>query len=160
MFRDLLYWSAAISASKSSISISVNPDEFGVQYMTLSNAYKQHCPYCNIIKGEDKIAHYLLKSNIEFVYQKSYDDLRGIGGGRLSYDFYLPKFNLLIEYQGEQHDHPIELFGGEEQFIKQQEHDRRKREYALKHNVELLEIWYYDFSKLEEILKEKLLLIA
>lgn len=134
--------------------------EFGVQYMALSNAYKQHCPYCNVIKGENKIAHYLLKYNIEFISQKSYDDLRGIGGGRLSYDFYLPKFNLLIEYQGEQHDHPVNLFGGEEQFIKQQEHDRRKREYALKHSMELLEIWYYDFAKLEEILKEKLLLIA
>lgn len=133
--------------------------EFGVQYMALSNAYKQHCPYCNVIKGEDKIAHYLLDNKIEFISHKSYDDLRGLGGGKLSYDFYLPKFNLLIEYQGEQHERPISVFGGEEQFVKQVEHDRRKREYAYKNNIKLLEVWYYDFLKLEEILQKNILIV-
>lgn len=132
--------------------------EFGIQYMCLSNAYKQHCPHCNKIKGEDKISHYLLKNNIQFISQKSYDDLRGVGGGNLSYDFYLPNFNLLIEYQGEQHEHPIEIFGGLDQFNIQQEHDRRKIEYAHNNGIELLEIWYYDYSKIEQILNDKILL--
>lgn len=132
--------------------------EFGVQYMSLSNAYKQHCPHCNKIKGEDKISHYLLANNIQFISQKSYDDLRGVGGGKLSYDFYLPNFNLLIEYQGEQHEHPVAAFGGKEQFDIQQEHDRRKREYACVNGIELLEIWYYDFLELEHILNNKILL--
>lgn len=134
--------------------------EVGIQYMALSNAYKQHCPYCHIVKGEDKIYHYLLNNNIQFERSKSYEDLRGIGGGKLSYDFYLPNFNLLIEYQGEQHEQPVDLFGGKEQFQIQQEHDKRKREYAQEHNIELLEIWYYEFPKIEEILNEKFLLIA
>lgn len=134
--------------------------EFGVQYMTLSNARKQHCPHCNLIKGEYKIAHYLIEHNIQFETQKSYDDLRGIKGGKLSYDFYLPNFNLLIEYQGEQHEHPVDVFGGAEQFIIQREHDDRKRQYARAHHIGLLEIWYYDFSHLEEILEEEILLIA
>lgn len=133
-------------------------EEFGVQYMSLSNAYKQHCPHCNKIKGEDKISHFLLENNIQFVPQKSYDDLRGIGGGKLSYDFYLPNYNLLIEYQGEQHERPVEVFGGKEQFEVQQEHDRRKKEYAHNHNINLLEIWYYNFSELEQILTNKILL--
>ena len=126
--------------------------EFGVQYMSLSNAYKQHCPHCNKNKGEDKIAQYLLKNNIQFTVHKTYDDLRGVGGGKLSYDFYLPNFNLLIEYQGEQHDHPVEVFGGQEQFKVQKEHDKRKTEYANVHGIELLEIWCYDFSDIEALL--------
>lgn len=126
--------------------------EFGVQYMATSNAYKQHCPHCNIIKGEERISQYLLKQNIEFELHKSYDNLYGLGGGKLSYDFYLPKFNLLIEYQGEQHEYDVEIFGGNQQFLRQQEHDRRKREYALNNNIELLEIWYYDYANIEEIL--------
>ena len=134
--------------------------EFGIQYMALSNAYKQHCPHCNIVKGEDKIARYLLENNIEFVSHKSYDDLRGVGGGKLSYDFYLPNFNLLIEYQGEQHEHPVEVFGGEKQFKIQQEHDFRKQKYAQEHGIELLKIWYYEFFNLEQILNNKFLLIA
>lgn len=135
-------------------------EEFGVQYMALSNAYKQHCPHCNLAKGEDKIAHYLLEHNIQFISQQSYNDLRGVGGGKLSYDFYLPNFNLLIEYQGEQHEHPVEAFGGLEQFNIQQEHDRRKKEYARTHGIELLEIWYYHFSDLEQILNNKFLLAS
>lgn len=134
--------------------------EFGIQYMALSNAYKQHCPHCNTIKGEDKIAQYFFNNNIKFVSQKSYDDLRGVGGGKLSYDFYLPNFNLLIEYQGEQHERPVVVFGGEQQFKVQQEHDIRKRQYAKMHNIELLEIWYYDFSNIESILNNTLLLVA
>lgn len=134
-------------------------EEFGVQYMSLSNAYKQHCPYCNKIKGEDSISHYLLKNKIQFIPQKSYDDLRGLGGGKLSYDFYLPNFNLLIEYQGEQHEHPVDAFGGDEQFKVQQEHDKRKREYAYAHGIELLEIWYYDYLEIEKILNNKVLQI-
>lgn len=115
---------------------------------------------CHINKGEAKISQYFLKNNIKFIPQKSYDNLRGVNGGKLSYDFYLPSFNLLIEYQGEQHERPVDIFGGEEQFSVQQKHDKRKRKYAKKHGIELFEIWYYDFSNIEIILNNKLLLIA
>ena len=76
--------------------------------------------------------------------------------GLLSYDFYLPIYNLLIEFQGIQHEQPIEYFGGEEQFEIQQEHDKRKREYAKQNNINLLEIWYYDIDNIEEILTNTL----
>ena len=71
---------------------------------------------CESSNGELKIANFLSENNIEFLPQKTFDDLIGCGNGLLSYDFYLPKYNLLIEYQGEQHDHPVEYFGGEEKF--------------------------------------------
>ena len=75
----------------------------------------------------------------------------------MSYDFYLPDYNLLIECQGEQHERFIRGFHEtEESFEKQLEHDRRKREYAKKNNIDLLEIWYYDMDSIEEILIEKL----
>lgn len=134
--------------------------EIGIQYMTTSNAYKQYCPYCNMVRGEKRILDYLLQYNIEYEKQKSYDNLYGTGGGKLSYDFYLPNFNLLIEYQGLQHEIPVEYFGGEEKFLKQQEHDKRKRNYALNNNIKLLEIWYYDFNNIEEILNKNILQIT
>ena len=67
-----------------------------------------------------------------------FSDLVGIGGGLLSYDFYLPQHNILCEIQGKQHEMPIEYFGGEEQFAIQQEHDRRKRNYAKEHNAKAI----------------------
>lgn len=130
--------------------------EVGIQYMDVENARKQYCPYCNIIKGEYKIMQYFTINNIVFEGHKTYENLLGVKGGKLSYDFYVPKYNLLIEFQGKQHEHPVEHFGGEEQFKIQLEHDKRKREYAASHNIELLEIWYYDFDNIETILKNKL----
>lgn len=39
---------------------------------------------------------------------------------------------------------------------KQVYHDKRKRNYAQEYNIKLLEIWYYDFENIEEILKNEL----
>jgi hypothetical protein len=134
--------------------------EVGVQYKPLTNAYKQHCPYCDIPKGESRIKDFLLQLNQYFIPHKTFDGLIGVGNGKLSYDFYLPDLNLLIEYQGEQHEHPVEAFGGDDQFKIRQEHDKRKREYAIKNNIKLLEIWYYDFNQIEQILQQYIKLIA
>ena len=120
------------------------------------NLLRCGCPQCTSSKGEMKVKKYLDMFNISYIHQQSYEGLVGINGGLLSYDFYLQDYNLLIEFQGEQHEHPIEYFGGDEQFDIQAEHDRRKREYARLHNIPLLEIWYYDIDNTENILTETL----
>ena len=111
---------------------------------------------CMRSSGEYNIIQYFLLYNIKFEHEKRFDNLIGVGNRQLSYDFYLPNRNLLIECQGQQHEKPIEIFGGEEQFAIQQEHDKRKREYAEKNGYKLLEIWYYDYDKIEEILSREL----
>ena len=121
------------------------------------------CPECSEPQGEKRIRHWLEKNDIDYITQKEFDGLLGIKNGNLSYDFYLPniQYNLLIEYQGEQHEHPVDFYGKgieytQQQFIKQQEHDRRKRKYANNNNINLLEIWYYDFDNIEKILNNKI----
>ena len=74
----------------------------------------------------------------------------------LSYDFFLPEYNLLIEFQGKQHETAIDYFGGESRFNIQIENDKAKKDFAIQNNIELLEIWYYDYDNIEQILKEKL----
>ena len=116
---------------------------------------KSNCPVCSESKGELKISEYLKLYNIKFQVQKQYIDLIGSGRGLLSYDFYLPNYNLLIEYQGNFHDGS----SGEYTQInleKQLEHDKRKREYAEQNNIQLLEIWYYDFKNIKTILDKEL----
>ena len=113
-----------------------------------------------ITVGKEKISNFLKINNIEFLTQYSFDNLVGLKGGLLLYDFYIPKYNILIEYNGEQHYRPIDYFGGEKQFEIQQEHDRRKRQYAKDHSINLLEIAYWDFDNIEEILSRELGLIA
>lgn len=121
----------------------------------LKNNRKISCG-CLLSHGELATKNYLVSHNIEFEPQKKFDDLIGTGGGQLSYDFYLPNYNLLIEYQGEQHYEPVKYFGGEEGLKIRQEHDRRKREYAQKNNIKLLEIIYKDYDKIDSILDNKL----
>ena len=110
------------------------------------------CPFCEMTIGEQLIKSYLDNHNIEYDYEHTYSDLRGINNGLLSYDFHIIEYNLLIEFQGIQHERQTEYFGGEKQFEVQQEHDKRKRQYAKNHNINLLEIWYYDINNIEEIL--------
>lgn len=114
------------------------------------------CPNCRKSKGEQLIKNILDNNQIKYIPQKTFSGLIGTGGGLLLYDFYLEKYNLLIEYQGEQHCKSVNYFGGEPQFKKQQEHDRRKREYAKQNNINLLEIWYYDINNIESILLQKI----
>lgn len=119
------------------------------------------CPICKTSHGEKLIYITLKEKSIAFIYHKYFDDLFGVGGGYLSYDFYLPNYNLLIEFQGIQHEKPIDFSGrgvdfALNQFEIQQEHDKRKREYAYKHNIDLLEIWYCDYENIKQILYEKL----
>lgn len=114
------------------------------------------CPKCTISKGENNCVKTFEKLNVYYIHQMKFDKLTGLHGRKLSYDFYLPKYNLLIECQGQQHEKPIEIFGGENQFKMQQEHDRRKREYAKQNGFSLFEVWYYDYDNIEDILTSKL----
>lgn len=116
---------------------------------------EEGCPTCNMSHGEKKIMKYLNDNNIDYIPQYSFDDLRGVSGGLLFYDFYLTSYNILIEYQGEFHNHTDRLRSDEE-FYKQQMHDDKKFNYAKDHNINLLEIWYYDFDNINNILSEYL----
>ena len=100
------------------------------------------------------------KYSVNYEYQKEFNGLIGLGGGNLSYDFYLPDYNILLEDQGEQHEkHCPGLQPTYEDFLKQQEHDKRKFEYAINNNYIPMEIWYWDYDNIEEILIRELELI-
>jgi len=116
---------------------------------------KRHgCPQCSEPRGEKRIREYCGLKNIYNISQKTFNGLVGIGNGLLSYDHYLLKYNLLIEYQGEQHEKFTEWFHESiEDFERQQEHDRRKKEYALSNGYNFLEIWYWDYDNIESILE-------
>lgn len=58
-------------------------------------------------------------------------------------DFYLPKINTVIEYDGEQHFKMVSRFHkSENDFIKQQERDKLKNKLILEHDINLIRIPY------------------
>lgn len=107
------------------------------------------CPKCGETRGEKKIGNCLDNNYISYVREKSFDDCRDIRP--LPFDFYIPDYNICIEYQGEQHYEPVDYFGGEEKFKIQQLHDNIKKEYCEKNGIHLLCISYLDFDNIEKL---------
>lgn len=104
------------------------------------------CPKCSSSRGEAIIVKILDKYHIVYEYPKKFEDLRV--KRLLHYDFYLPEYNVLIEYQGRQHYESVDYFGGDNKFREQQKHDEMKRRYAKEYGYHLLEISYkYDTLK-------------
>lgn len=110
------------------------------------------CPKCakGRSKGEKKILGFLQENNIKFEEEKTFD-----WSNKKRYDFYLPEYCLLIEYQGIQHYKDI-VFHGRRRLSEIQQTDQWKKEQALLHNYFYLEIPYTDFSNIENILAQRL----
>ena len=68
--------------------------------------------------------------------------------GRQSLDLYIPSLNTAIEYQGIQHFHPVDFFGGEEALLARQELDSQKKRLCLENDVRLIE-WPYDLEPVD-----------
>lgn len=109
------------------------------------------CPQCRISSGEREIIRFLKNKNIIYVFEKKFKDL-----GRLSYDFYLPQQNILIEYDGIQHFEPTDFGSGTavalREFRLRKANDLLKTKYASDNNIRLIRIAYKDFDRIEEIL--------
>lgn len=128
------------------------------------SVHNPNLPKCGCVNnsiGEQKIAQILSKYNIVFTRQKTFDDLKSDKNNFMFFDFYLLDQNLLIEYQGEFHDGvPYKKNPNgvqtKEQWENQKNRDDLKRKWAKEHNINLLEIWYYDKNNIEEIIKERL----
>lgn len=91
-------------------------------------------------KAEKWTREYLDEKQISYEYQKSFPDLIGVNDGLLSYDFWLSDKNILLELNGLQHYKPVDWFGGDEGFQKQQIHDKRKVDFAVKNRLRLIAI--------------------
>lgn len=111
------------------------------------------CPKCNMSHGERNVESYLIRHNVNYIWQHRFDDCRN--KSQLPFDFYLPDYNMCIEYDGIQHFEPTYFAGkGEEwaleQFKEMQQRDVIKDKYCEENNIILLRIKYNE--DVEEIL--------
>lgn len=118
----------------------------------LKNGHKRSCG-CKRYEsgGEDMIKHQLDMLHIDHIRECHFDSLIGIGGLPLRYDFYLPMYNICIEFDGQHHFQPVQIFGGQEYFEKTIHHDQLKNEYCKEHNIQLIRIPYW---KTDEEIKQ------
>lgn len=104
----------------------------------------QYNSYIDILLTDMKILH-----NSKYVVE--------IDGINYRYDFYLPDYNLMIEYDGEQHFFPVNFGKWDElelqrQFKKIQEHDKIKTQYCRDNYINLLRIPYWEKQNIKAII--------
>lgn len=74
--------------------------------------------------------------------------------GRQRLDFYLPEYNIAIEYQGEQHFKPVKYFGGEKRYLDRLERDNRKKILCEENNVKIIYFSYWEKASSNTIKNE------
>ena len=134
----------------------------GHEYETTWNTFQRgkRCPYCNNSKGEKRISEYLISNSINYISQYKFENCRN--NKPLPFDFYLPDYNICIEYDGEQHFHPVD-FGGkgikkaEEEYLGFKKRDKIKTQYCENNNIKLIRIPYWEFDNIENILIRNLI---
>ena len=112
------------------------------------------CHSCQESKGERKISIFLDKNDINYIREYKFEDCINILP--LKFDFYLPEYNICIEYDGIQHFKPVEIFGGLKSFNEQRINDEIKKNYCINNNIKLLRISYKDYKKINSILNKLL----
>jgi DNA-directed RNA polymerase subunit RPC12/RpoP len=120
---------------------------------------KTGCPHCSYSKGQTKISEFLnsisLKEYSDYFQEYRFDSCKNMK--TLPFDFYIPKLNLCIEYNGEQHYRPVQ-FGGmpiekaKDRFVSQKNRDGIKKKYCYENNLSLLIIPYWEKDNIENIL--------
>lgn len=105
---------------------------------------------CKESKGEEQVRKVLEKYSIKFESEKRFDDCRDIKP--LPFDFYLPGYNMCIEFDGQCH-YEDRGFGDYNLRVM---HDDIKNKYCKNNNIKLLRIPYWKGSKTEEIIIKEL----
>lgn len=128
----------------------------GNEFITSFANYSKHgvnsCYSCSCKEssGEERIRKFLECNNIDFIQEKRFVDCRD--NKPLPFDFYLSQYNLIIEFDGQQHFKEV----GRGDFEMIRKHDEIKNQYCKLHNIGLLRIPYWEGSNIENIIADKL----
>lgn len=117
--------------------------------------FQNGCPLCaretHSSKGVKNIEKLLKENQIDFIREHKFPNCKNILP--LPFDFYLPSYNVCIEYDGQQHFEPRY---GEKTFKKTLFNDNIKNEFCKNNNITLFRIPYNKLVT-EEI--EKIMII-
>ncbi len=106
----------------------------------LTSGHTMSCGCMHRSKSEMYIEKILHKLNIDFEQQKRFENCKN--RKTLPFDFFIPQYNICIEYDGEQHYKPVDRWGGNEKFLNTQLNDKIKNQFCQENNIKLVRIPY------------------
>lgn len=115
---------------------------------------KRSCPICKQSEGASKVELFLEDNNYIFTKEKTFKNLVSEAGNLLRFDFAViknKKVYCIIEYDGEFH---YKKFYEDQDFEKQQRHDKIKNEYCISNNIPLIRIPYWEKDNISDILAD------
>jgi very-short-patch-repair endonuclease len=117
--------------------------EFEMRISDFMSTHSQRCPLCAELNKESKAVRnmksFLEENGISYEQEVMFEGC--VNTNFLRFDFYLPDYNLLIEYDGIQHFKPSG-FITDEKVKYYQNNDKIKNEWVEQHDVSLLRINY------------------
>ena len=114
------------------------------------------CPKCTASIGEYTIMNLLDSFKIEYLYDTK---MKGcFDKNHLLFDFYLPSYNTIIEFDGKQHFESIKNWGGIDKLNDVTRKDNIKNKYCEDNNIKLIRIPYWDFDNIEYIIRKELVI--
>lgn len=123
--------------------------EYEIYASNLTQGCTTSCGCTKESHGEQKIREILIKNNINFINQKTFNNFYYPDThGKPRFDFFLPDYNILIEYDGEQHFKPAFNWDTDEKYKQRLLHDRIKNEYAWDNNFIIIRIPYIHYNSL------------
>lgn len=108
--------------------------------------------------GEHTIYTFLLQHDVKFVYQKRFIELKD--KSYLPFDFFLPKYNLVIEYHGRQHFETSKSSMFRKYIADMQRRDALKEAFAKNTGLEYLQIVVQKICEIEGSLVNRMQEIA
>jgi hypothetical protein len=110
------------------------------------------CSLCKTrSRGEILIKNILDSLKIEYIREKSFDTLP-----KMRFDFWIPKYRTILEYDGKHHFKPVDYFGGINTFNRVKINDSIKNNWCMNNSIKIIRISYRDFKNIEEIIKKEL----
>ena len=103
--------------------------------------------------GERIITETLNSLNVYYKREMSFETCRSLKNRPLRFDFYIPEYNILIEFQGQHHYEPVnKYYRAKKVHEKTILHDNIKMEFVKRSNYKLIQIPYWDIENIRGIL--------
>lgn len=112
--------------------------------LTQEELTRQGCgAACSVSRGEVCAADIFNEIGVEYQVQKKFDDFD------MRFDFFLPKYNVVIECDGAQHFRSINSeWDSETKLQETRERDQIKQQYCKDHGLKLYQIPFWDHTVL------------